>query len=182
MRWDRESGPSLSSLPTIKPTPPQTADTNTTLPSRQGTGARERHDTWVPRNDDRQQRPPMAPRRMQEGPEPRYNPTPQTQWNNDRNAAGSSRPRREGFRNRNSQFSEGSNSRSHFWDNPGSAVNQKPHREQALKPKPQARAPKAFKRPAVEVYIPSTVPVGTLSKILKVRLGTYGRGASLTRL
>lgn len=170
MQWNRESGPSLSSLPSIKPVSP-VMNTNITQPPRQGASARDRHDTWVPWNRERPQAPPMSPRRDQDGFGSRYNSAPQTQRDNDHGAAGSSQPRREGFRERGPQFSERSNSRLGLRDREGSAVNQKPHRQGASKPKSQSRAPKSLKRPAPEVYIPSTVPVGTLSKILKVKLG-----------
>jgi hypothetical protein len=86
------------------------------------------------------------------------------------NDAGTSRRRQEGFKDRPSRFSERGNSRSGFRDSGGNAVNQRPSTEQAPKQKLH-KAPRLLKKPAMEVYIPSTVPVGALSKILKVRLG-----------
>lgn len=175
MHWNRDSAPSLSSMPTIQRVAQTASDPMFDRPSLQGAAARDTHDIWAPRRGDRQQNMPSLPRSEQKQSGSTYTSMPQTQWDDDRTSPGSSRPRRGDIRDRTSHFSGNGHSRSSFRDTVGSAVNQKPTRQQAPKPKPLAKGPKTFKRSAVEVYIPSTVPVGTLSKILKVRLDRLQR-------
>ena len=149
-------------MPPRKPTAPSSFP-KFTRPPRQDDGTRNGNNTRMPRVGDRQEVLEPTPRREQ-----RYSQS--TQTDGVYSDAGTSRRRQEGFRDRVSRFSERGNSRSGFRDSAGNAVNERPTTEQGPKQKPQ-KPPRLFKKPAMEVYIPSTVPVGALSKILKVRLG-----------